>query len=200
MKIGRYLFEEYLDVVKSFHGFAAPGVVIGGIMVDFALEHMPEGVLFNALCETSNCLPDAIQLLTPCTIGNGWLTVNGVGLFALSLYDKSEGRGVRVFLDPKKLELYPEIRNWLFKLKPKSEQNRDLLLEQIQEAGRNICGIQHIRIMPDYLKKHSKGAISTCAKCGEAYPQNNGNLCKNCKGESRYTDNVKISMKDGMDL
>ena len=192
MNIGRYLFEEYIEVVKSFHGFVAPGVVVGGIMVDLAIENMPEGVLFNALCETPKCLPDAVQLLTPCTTGNGWLTVSGLGLFALSLYDKNEGSGVRVFLDQKKLKLYPEINNWLYKLKPKSEQNRDLLLAQIQEAGRDICGIQHIHIMPDYLKKHSTGAISTCTLCGEAYPRMDGDLCKNCQGESRYTLKEKI--------
>jgi len=187
IKIGRYSFEEYLAAAKSFHGYAAPGVIIGGIMVDFAMEHMPEGVLFNALCETSSCLPDAIQLLTPCTIGNGWLTVRGLGLFALSLYDKYKGNGVRVFLDSGRLENYPEINSWLFKLKPKGEQNKDLLLEQIKEAGRDICGMQKICIASQYLGKHSKGNILSCSKCGEAYPVKDGSICLSCQGKSPYT-------------
>ena len=65
--IGEYTFGEYLDAVESFHGYKAPGVVIGGIMVDFAMQQLPSNTLFDAISETTYCLPDAIQLLTPCT-------------------------------------------------------------------------------------------------------------------------------------
>ena len=86
-------------------------------------------MLFDAVCETRNCLPDAVQLLTPCTIGNGWLKVVNVGRFALNLYDKYEGKGVRVFMDPVKVADWPEINTWYLKLKPKKEQDSALLLE-----------------------------------------------------------------------
>jgi len=36
MDICAYSFEEYLNMVKSFHGSLAPGLVIGGFMVDLA--------------------------------------------------------------------------------------------------------------------------------------------------------------------
>ena len=42
MNICSYTFEEYVERVRSFHGFAAPGVVIGGFMVDLAYQHLPE--------------------------------------------------------------------------------------------------------------------------------------------------------------
>ena len=100
MNIGSHSFDEFLQLVQSFHGYPAPGVVIGGIMVEVARRQLPAEVLFDAICETRNCLPDAIQILTPCTIGNGWLKVVNVGRFALTLYDKYQGEGVRVFLDP----------------------------------------------------------------------------------------------------
>jgi len=76
--------------VESFHGYAAPGLIMGGFMVDIALSMMPEGVLFEAVSKTRNCLPDAIQLLTPCTIGNGWMRILNLGRYALSLYDKKK--------------------------------------------------------------------------------------------------------------
>ena len=91
MNIGSYSFDEFLQLVKSFHGYAAPGVVIGGIMVDLARRQLAAEVLFDAVSETRNCLPDAIQILTPCTIGNGWLKVVNLGRFAFSLYDKYQG-------------------------------------------------------------------------------------------------------------
>ena len=118
MNIRSYTFEEYVERVRSFHGFAAPGVVIGGFMVDLAYQHLPREGLFNAVCETPKCLPDAIQLLTPCTVGNGWLTVINIGRYAMTLYDKSKGEGIRVSFDPAKIETWPEIKSWFFKLKP----------------------------------------------------------------------------------
>ena len=120
MRIGPYSFHEFQDLVKGFHGFVAPGVVLGGVMVESAKKRIPEGVLFDALAETPKCLPDAIQLLTPCTIGNGWLKVQNLGRYALSLYNKYEGDGIRVFLNAEKVESFPEIHTWFLKLKPKA--------------------------------------------------------------------------------
>ena len=101
MNIGSHSFDEFLHLVQSFHGHPAPGVIIGGIMVEVARRQLPVEVLFDAICETRNCLPDAIQMLTPCTIGNGWLKVVNVGRFALTLYDKYQGEGARVFPGPR---------------------------------------------------------------------------------------------------
>ena len=80
--------EEFLLAVENFHGLKAPGVVIGGFMVDWAQEGLSPGVEADAIVETCHCLPDAVQLLTPCTFGNGWLKVLDWDKFALSLYDK----------------------------------------------------------------------------------------------------------------
>ncbi|MGO9580828.1 MAG: FmdE family protein, partial [Desulfobaccales bacterium] len=131
MKIGSHSFAEFVQLVKSFHGNVAPGVVLGGIMVEMARQKLPAAILFDAICETRNCLPDAVQLLTPCTIGNGWLKVMNLGRFAVILYDKYEGAGVRVWLDPAKTAAWPEVNGWYLKLKPKAEQDKELLLAQI---------------------------------------------------------------------
>jgi formylmethanofuran dehydrogenase subunit E len=48
-------------------------------MTDLACRHLPADGLFDAISETPKCLPDAIQLLTPCTIGDGWLTIVNEG-------------------------------------------------------------------------------------------------------------------------
>ena len=138
MHIGSYSFVDFLQLVESFHGHVAPGVVLGGIMVEAARRQMPSEVLFDAICETGNCLPDAIQLLTPCTIGNGWLKVVNVGRFALALYDKHGGEGVRVFLDPMKTASWPEINGWYLKLNPKKAQDSDRLLLRSEKPGRKF--------------------------------------------------------------
>ncbi len=90
-----HTYNEYIDMIKSFHGYVAPGLVLGGFMVDLAYQNCPQGEFFDTLCETRACLPDAIQLLTPCTVGNGWLRIIDLGKFALTLFEKYHGEGVR---------------------------------------------------------------------------------------------------------
>ncbi len=186
IKIGPYSFRTFVDRVKEFHGFPAPGVVLGGVMVDWALKKIPAGVLFNALSETNKCLPDAVQLLTPCTIGNGWLRIQNFGRFALTLYDKDTGKGIRVVLNPLRLEEWPEIKNWYYKLKSKEEVDPNELLDSIQKGGYDLCKLQEIRVQPLLLVKTKRGRRVVCPQCQEAYPSNGQGLCSACQGESPY--------------
>ena len=200
MKIGPYTYREYLKIVESFHGYEAPGAIIGGFMVELARQNVPEGILFDAICETPKCLPDAIQLLTPCTIGNGWLKVVNLGRFALSLYDKYNGSGVRIFIDSSKLDNWSEIRTWLLKLKPKAEQDKQLLLDQIEQAGSNLYGIKSIQVQTPYLARKSRGVIAQCPACGEAYPTKDGAICRGCQGETPYDVHQLVSENEVNEL
>jgi formylmethanofuran dehydrogenase subunit E len=186
MNIGPYTIDDYMHLVKSFHGNVAPGLIIGGFMVDLAMKNIPEGVLFDAISETSSCLPDAIQLLTPCTVGNGWLRVVNFGRYALCLYDKYQGDGVRVFMDTKKLQDWPEIRDWFFKLKAKKDQDPAALRDHIIEAGTEILSLGRVHVDIAGLGKKGKGAIATCPTCNEAYPARDGASCLACQGGGPY--------------
>jgi len=192
MNIGSYSYEDYVQIVKSFHGSLAPGLAIGGFMVDLALKHLPEGEFFDAVCETPICLPDAVQLLTPCTIGNGWLTVLNFGRFALTLYEKSMGQGVRVYLDMEKLKRWDEVNSWYLKLKKKPEQNYPLLMDQIKEAGHGLLSLQRVRVEPATLQRRKLGPVAICPGCGEAYPVRHGDRCKGCQGEAPYLEIARI--------
>jgi len=188
MNIGRYTFQEFLDRATEFHGYPAPGLVIGAFMVELAKGHLPEGTLFEALVETPKCLPDAVQLLTLCSAGNGRMKVVNWGLYALSLYDKYTGDGVRVFLDPARLDRWPEIKTWCFKLKPKREQQTDLLLDEIRRAGSTIFGVKPIKVSRKLLDRRDRGSIAICPVCREAYPSRDGSICRKCQGEGRYLE------------
>jgi formylmethanofuran dehydrogenase subunit E len=186
-KVDSYSLEDYIRIVKEFHGSLAPGLLIGGFMVDLALKNLPEGEFFDAISETKTCLPDAIQLLTPCTIGNGWLRVMNFSRFAISLYEKNRGEGTRVFVDSSKIEKWPEVKNWFYKLKPKKEQDYKLLLAQIKEAGAGLCSMKKIKIRPEFISGHAHGSrIVNCTSCGEAFKIKNGPLCPACGGEDPY--------------
>ena len=186
MKSPGFDLEEYIRLVESFHGYIAPGLIAGGFMVNLAKRSLSEGTLFNALCETTACLPDAIQLLTPCTTGNGRLKILNFGRFAISLFDKDKGNGYRVYLDCGKLDEWPEIKTWFFKLKVKTEQDKELLLAQIKEAGDRLCRIEPVLVRSEFLGKKKRGEIITCSCCQEAYPAKDGEVCRACQGGSPY--------------
>jgi formylmethanofuran dehydrogenase subunit E len=186
MEICSYTFEEYIEMVQDFHGFFAPGVIIGGFMVDLAYRQLPADGLFDAISETPKCLPDAIQLLTPCTIGNGWLTIINVGRFALTLYDKTTGQGIRVFIDAEKLELWPPIKNWYFKLVSKKQRDAEALINAIREAGAAILGFRPVTVPQEIIQKRRRGTFAVCSRCKEGYPAADGLICRGCQGELIY--------------
>jgi formylmethanofuran dehydrogenase subunit E len=186
MNIGQYTFDEFKEAVRKFHGYVAPGIIIGGYMVEKAKRALPEGVTFDAAVETVWCLPDAVQLLTPCTIGNGWLKIFDFGKFALSLYDKIDGKGARAHLDISKLDACPAIKTWFLKLKPRSEQDTEKILEEIRHAGDSICTVKEIVVLPEHLARRKKDSIAICKLCGEAFPSYHGDICLVCKGQSPY--------------
>lgn len=193
MKIGPYTHDEFLEAAREFHGFPAPGLIIGGSMVDLARGQLPAGVLFDAICETAHCLPDAVQMLTPCTVGNGWLKILNFGIFALALFDKRTGTGVRVQLDADKLGPFGEIATWFLKLKPKKEQDTELLQAQIREAGVSILTSRPVQVRPEMLGHRGKGDIVRCPLCNEHYPAASGSICRSCQGESPYSKGPGVS-------
>ena len=195
MNICTYSLEEYLHLIKSFHGHLAPGLIVGGFMVDLAMKNLPEGQFFDAVCETEVCLPDAVQILTPCTIGNGWLSIVNFGRFAVTLYEKYSGKGVRVYLDAEKLNAWPEVRDWYLKKKKKQDQDKELLMAQIKEAGYGLLGVQKLQVDPEKVRRKKMGPVAICPACGEAYPMRDGDKCRNCQGDTPYKDAVAVTNK-----
>ncbi|MBI5519488.1 MAG: trehalose-binding protein [Desulfovibrio sp.] len=186
MNIGPYTFQEFKDKAAAFHGYPAPGLLLGGYMVELARRQLPEGTLFDAVVETSKCLPDAVQILTPCTLGNGWMKVLNLGRYALALYDKYTGTGVRVWLDVEKLTPYDEIRGWFLKLKKKADQDTDRLFREIEEAGENLCSMAPVQVDDLFRKHKNMGRVGVCPICAEAYPPSDGAICRGCQGEAPY--------------
>ena len=102
----------YFEEGAKFHSYLSPGLVLGIIMVDLAKELLGPRKLVDAVVETTACVPDAIQLMTACTYGNGWMRVKDWGKMALTLYDKEKLDGVRVYVDLEKIKKYPLLYQW----------------------------------------------------------------------------------------
>ncbi|MFP4107558.1 MAG: FmdE family protein [Desulfonatronovibrio sp.] len=191
MRIGDYKFDEFIEVVRNFHGSPAPGIIIGGMMVDMARENLPPDTIFDAIAESPKCLPDAIQLLTLCTVGNGWLKIINLGRYALTLYDKYNGQGVRVYIDVEKLRKWPEVHAWLLKLKPKKEQDFNRLMSQIKEAGYGMFTAVPILVDLNQLSTKKMRKIVVCPICHEPFPGNDGAACRGCHGDSPYVEQIE---------
>lgn len=188
MDIGAYTFEEFRQLAANFHGYAAPGLLIGGYMVEKCKAALPEGTLFEAVVESAKCLPDAVQLLTACSTGNQRLKIHNLGRYAVSLFDKYSGKGFRVSLDPEKMCQWPELYAWFFKKKAKKDQDSARLEREIRKAGDSICRIAPVLIERRFIgQKHMK-SIAVCPLCGEAYPGEDGAICRGCQGEAPYAD------------
>jgi formylmethanofuran dehydrogenase subunit E len=178
-----------LRIIEKFHGWKAPGLVLGLFMVDLAQELIGIDTEADAIVETRHCLPDAIQLFTPCTVGNGWMKILDWDKFALSLYDRRERNGYRVWFDLVKARRFPNLTKWFMRLVPKKELPLDVLLETILSAGRSVLSSQAIYVTA-YYQRRKKSGISVCPVCAEAFASAQGETCWSCQGKNYYEWNI----------
>lgn len=177
--------DDILKIVSGFHSFPAPGVILGTVMVDYALLMLPAESEKDVIVETTHCLPDAVQLFTPCTYGNGWLKVVDWDRFALTIYDKHTLEGFRVWLDLEKLKNFKDIYNWYMRLVPKKSLPLEVLNPAILEAGAAICSGKKVKVTGLYGKKEKKN-IEVCPQCGEPYVSTSGQVCPPCSGSGYF--------------
>lgn len=176
--------------LSEFHTYPAPGVLIGAFMVDYALELLgvsPDKKLYG-ICETPKCLPDALQVIARCTIGNNRLRIVPIGKFAITLNPPTENEtaeAVRVYLDLEKLKAFPTIDCW-YANSPVYDKHtmRGRLQDEIFRAGRDILSSERVRIA---VQKKKKWTSVTCPGCGETVPDYliEGDHCGAC-GSMKY--------------
>jgi formylmethanofuran dehydrogenase subunit E len=171
--------EEFKKKVEGFHTNVAPGVLTGGYMVELGCRNLPPGILFEVICETGKCLPDAVQLLTPCTVGNQRLRIIDLGRYAVTFYDKYTGEGVRVYLNHNKLEKFPEVKAWFLNLKSKKEQDFQKMQDEVEKAGERIHDIEKVHVDPALFRNKVKKINRLCPICNEMY-QSEKPYCPAC--------------------
>lgn len=175
--------EECLQMIEGFHGWRAPGLLLGMYMVDWARELVGPDVEADAIVETRHCLPDAVQLFTPCTVGNGWLKILDWDRFAVTLYDRSCLDGFRVHLDLGRTEsLCPELFDWFLRRVPKRSLPLEVLESAIRGAGRGVLSASPV-VMTDAYRRLKKTETAVCPGCGESFGADRPRLCPACRGE-----------------
>lgn len=177
---------DFVIQMETFHGYRSPGILVGGLMLDVVLREMQPTPYLNVVSETVVCLPDAVQLLTPCTYGNGFLQVLDWGKFALTGYDRDTLLGIRVSLNANSLAVYPLIRRW-FQRSPHNDPKPPFeeLSAEILEAKEDLLKFRPVTLLRA-LKDSRHVPTGRCRQCGEFYPLRHGALCRACQGHAYY--------------
>ena len=172
--------------MEEFHGYRSPGLLLGGVMLDAAQRELGPTPYLNVVTETVVCLPDAVQLLTPCTMGNGFLQVLDWGKFALTSYDRMTLSGVRVWLRADALNGFPLIRHWFDRSnRPPEKPPFDELASEIMKAGESLTNQRPVRLHRA-LKEAARVPTGRCPECGEFYALRLGPTCPACSTEAYY--------------
>ena len=175
---------------SEFHTYPAPGLVMGVFMVDRAMEGLgatPGEKLF-AVSETRKCLPDALQVIAHCTIGNNRLKVLEAGRFAITMNRPSTDettKGMRVSVDISRLEASPTLRAWFMHDRSFDRKTMTgMLFDEIMGDGQRYLSIEPVSVRVS-LKRGWQAARCDC--CGEPVPDTllTGGVCAAC-GDQRY--------------
>lgn len=180
----------FIDDSVRYHGFPAPGIILGAYMADLALEKLgaePGDRLF-AVAETAKCVSDSIGVITGCTPGSSKFLLFNTGRISLAI-GRDDGSGiarcVRAYVAHERTKGYPALRAWYFN-EPEAKGNLPALLEDILVAGRDILGWERVDVPIPPKDDSWKQAI--CASCGEMVPDKMlvGDKCRACSDESCY--------------
>ena len=184
--IGGLDFEDFVVQMEEFHGYRSPGILVGALMIEDALREVGTTPYLNVVTETVVCLPDAVQLLTPCTIGNGFLQVLDWGKFALTAYDRKSLAGIRAWLNYDALVNFPLIHSWFERSEQAGEKPVfEQLAKDILKAGSDLVSHQPVRLH-QALKNSERVPTGRCPDCGESYPLHFGPTCLACGGKAYY--------------
>lgn len=177
---------DYIIRMEEFHGYRSPGMLLGGFMIDRGLGHLGPVPYLNVVVETVVCLPDAVQLLTPCTFGNGFMQVLDWGKFAITAYDRQSLAGIRVWLDQGRLAAYPLIRSWFERTgRPRNKPPFEDLANEIFSAQSKLIRHDTVQVLKS-LKDTKPVPTGRCPGCNESYPLHFGKRCPACSDQAYY--------------
>jgi formylmethanofuran dehydrogenase subunit E len=179
-------FDQFIFDMEDFHGARAPGIVVGALMLDTALAKVADTPDLVVAVETMTCLPDAVQVLTSCTIGNGRLKVYDWGKYALSAYNRQLLKGVRTWVVAEAVEKWPLIDAWFNPARRSGPRPPfEDLADAFSRARYELIAARDVRITAEAAALPKK-QTAICKNCGESYSLHCGALCSACQGLAYY--------------
>ncbi|MCB2190797.1 MAG: hypothetical protein KQI62_04485 [Deltaproteobacteria bacterium] len=178
--------QDFLVKLEEFHGHISPGTVMGGFLLDAAWNILGDTPYINVVVETTVCLPDSVQALTPCTMGNGFLQMLDWGKFALTMYDRMSLQGARAWVSAQGIEDYPLVAGWYLRRPEGKGVEKTRVVQEIMEGGHGLVQSRAVT-MKAPLKDQEHVPTIACPSCGEYYPSRQGGLCPSCAGQAYYS-------------
>jgi len=180
--------KNYLIEMEEFHGGRSPGMLVGAVLLDAAMAKMKNTRELGVVAETINCLPDAVQLLTPCTVGNGWLRIFNWSKFAITAYDRMNFKGVRAWLVAEAIPDWPAVHQWFNRPDPlKGMPPFDELAESFLAGRHALVDTSETLILDNKLTDDRPKETGLCPDCRESYPLSWGDRCPACQGMAYYS-------------
>ncbi len=191
-------FERITEEIFRFHTKRAPGIPIAVAMVDLARELLgPVKGRLNVIAESQACLSDVVQVMTGCTIGNRYLKIlKDLGRYALTMFDRETGVGVRVYVDFRKIDpsRTPELHKFFLRERGEAverggearEASGRLIMAEFASIKRDLFGSQRVRVLQ--TGKPPMLPARVCPSCHESFLQRDSQhgQCDVCSGLTRY--------------
>lgn len=191
-------FDDLSEKIYTFHTKRAPGIPIGIAMIDLALDKLgPVKEKINAVSETQACLSDVLQIMVGCTIGNRYLRIyKELGKYALTLFDRADGRGIRVWVNVDKIDvnIAPETHKFFHRKRsaevkkggPARKASAAKIVKEFIQIKGDVLEFQEIQ-MVNYGKPPMLPA-AVCSSCNETFlaKSSSSNKCQVCSGELKY--------------
>ncbi len=175
-------YQTLLEKAQDLHGEFCPGIVLGTRMCMIAMEQLrmdtrKDNENLVVYVEIDRCLPDAIQAVTGCSLGNRRLKYSDYGKFIATFVDISSGRAVRVSALDDKLNSSQGFWTWLENimistkpgnLTPQKEEIEFAaqLMEEIPLGDLLLMEEIHFEVpendIPGFIEH-----VAVCSVCGE---------------------------------
>lgn len=179
-------YQQFLIQMEEFHGGRSGGMLIGALLLEAALDRIGMPPDLAVVAETVNCLPDAVQVLSPCTVGNGLLHILNWGKFALTAYRQERLVGVRARLSTDAVPDWPDLNRWFNRLEPEKEPPVfDDLAKELFSGRDQLIEAFDIHL-PGPMKEEHPVDTGACPQCSESCPIQPQPLCEACQGTAYY--------------
>lgn len=163
----------------EFHGHLCPGLMIGWRLARAAADALGVGSSGDeelvAVAENDSCSVDAFQFLLSTTFGKGNLKWQDYGKKAFTLYDRGQGRAVRVRF------IGDDFRKTL----PDGSSDREAFMQSLlDEPDEKLVEIKEAPPLPPEKARIEPSIL--CARCGEPTQKsklvelNGSMLCRAC--------------------
>ena len=150
------------EEIIAFHGHSCPGLLLGYRMARAAMTRIAgdrsEDEEIVAIVENDGCGVDALQCVTGCTFGKGNLIFRDYGKHAYTIFNRANGRAVRVSTSREQDEKRQAVGN--------DPDAGEVFFQWLQEApDEAIMEFREVPVPePDFARVHE--AVH-CAVCGE---------------------------------